>query len=258
MGKPKIILVVEDDEALGQSIEHGLHHLVGTEHGIPLRILRASEPIGAMKHIDSNHVDVVLLDVNLANGTNGIDFALELRKTYPYMKIIMLTEKSCDTYKAVIHEKIRYVRFFTKPINWKSLSGEVVFQLNAPAIPKKNFLPIIDSSSDTHRIPRKSFCFLRGIKGKKKIEIFTAGENPKIPDKEIVSILKHQSFEKFAAYMISPEEKELLRCERTTIINGDRVIRICKTEHYLILDGCAEKIWIDPEYRSKIYSLFRD
>ena len=257
MKEKKVILIVEDDEVLANNIEHGLHHLVGNEHQIPLRTLRATEPIRAMKHIDANHVDLVLLDVNLANHTNGIDFAKALRKTHPYIKIIILTTKGGNNYKILVHEQIKCVRFFTKPIEWEKLSGEVVYQLHAPAIPKERLLPVINFSQGVFRIPRSEFLFLRGIKGKKKIEVFTAGENPAIPDKDILSIAKHQSFEKFADYMIAPEEKELIKCEAVTIVNAPKILTVCKTEHYLQLEGCKEKIWIDPAYRPKIYTMFK-
>ena len=42
MEEQKVILIVEDDEVIGNSIEYSLHHLVGTEHQIPLRTLRAN------------------------------------------------------------------------------------------------------------------------------------------------------------------------------------------------------------------------
>ena len=256
MEEQKVILIVEDDEVLANNIEHGLHHLVGTEHQIPLRTSRATEP-GAMQHIDLNYIDLVLLDINLAHNTDGIDFPQALRKKYPYIKIIVLTRKGGNDYKILVHEKIKCVRFFTKPIEWEGLSGEVVYQLRGPSIPKERLLPVINFSRGIYRIPRSGFLFLRGIKGKKKIEVFTVGENPEIPGREILSIAKHQSFEKFADYMIPPEEKELIKCEAVTIVNAPKIVRVCKADHYLILEDCKEKIWIDPAYRPKIYTMFK-
>lgn len=258
MEEPKVILIVEDDNAVGKSIEHGLHHFIGTEQGISLRTLRASEPIEAIKHIEDNDVALVLLDVNLANNTNGIDFATKLRKTHPYLRIIILTVKGGNDYKVGVYEQIRCADFFTKPIDWERLSSAVIFHLNAPTTPKERFLPVIDTSKDLSRIPRKMFLFLRGIKGKKKVDVFTVGESPQKPCAETSSISKHGTYEKFFEYMIPPEEKDLLQCEAVTIVNATKIIKVCKVEHYLRLEGYSEKIPIDPKFRPKIYAMFTD
>ncbi|MCL2559903.1 MAG: hypothetical protein FWE07_05390, partial [Turicibacter sp.] len=146
----------------------------------------------------------------------------------------------------------------TKPIEWEKVSSAVRRQLEAPVKPKPQFIPAIDASNGIYRHYREDFLFLQKIKNRMKIELFTLGATPNIPDEETISITKHQSFEKFAKYMISPEEKELLRCNDVTIVNANKIIKVSKIDHYLLLKGCEKKIPIDPAYRKHIYSMFRD
>ena len=253
----KVILIVEDDDVQANSLEHGLHHVLGTAHGISVKTLRAIDPTEATNQLDANDVALIVLDVNLANNTNGIDFATELREKYPYLPIIILTQNSGDSYIVNVYKKIRYADFFTKPIEWDEFASSAAFHLKAPTIPKERFLPVIDSSKKTHRISRNSFLFLRGIKQQKKIEIFTLGDTPKTPTIEITSIAKYGTYERFFNYLLN-EEKDLLQCEAVTIVNRTKITKICKINHYLLLDGYEKEIPIDPKYRPQIYSLIKD
>ena len=98
MEEKKVVLIVEDDDVQANGIEHGLHHVLATEHDISVKTLRATDPTEATRQLDANDVALIVLDVNLANNTSGIDFAIELRKKYPYLPVIVLTQKSGDSF----------------------------------------------------------------------------------------------------------------------------------------------------------------
>ena len=258
MQEPKTILVAEDDEKITAEIEHGLFHLVSSQQGIPLRILKTVTPNEALELAEANNIDLMILDITLKTKWDGIELAKEIRKIYPYISIIVLTSESSEIFKGRVHDDIKFARFFTKPVNWDKFAKEVVYQLHAPSIPKEEFLPIIKSGNEIFRIPRSEFLFLRGVKGKKKVEIFTVGANPDNPEKDVALIYKYGSFNNFAKHMIASDEKELVRCERVTIVNKNKIKKVNMGEHYLLLFGTSEKIWIDRDYRDSIYGLFKN
>jgi DNA-binding NarL/FixJ family response regulator len=92
-------IVTVDDSPL---IAERLKDLLGEIREVEL-LGNAENIPAALEFIESKKPHVVFLDINLANDKprNGIDLLNTLRKTYPVMKIIMLTNASGKRYRDI-------------------------------------------------------------------------------------------------------------------------------------------------------------
>jgi DNA-binding NarL/FixJ family response regulator len=95
-GLPLKIITVDDSPIIAQRLKSLLGDLDHVE------LLGNAENIkSALEFIEEEQPHVVFLDINLAHDRprNGIDLLNALRKTYPAMKIIMLTNLSDLKYR---------------------------------------------------------------------------------------------------------------------------------------------------------------
>lgn len=77
------ILIIEDEEAVSKYLTNVLKHLFAN-------IEIACTLTDGEQRIFANHIDAVLLDLNLTNG-RGLIPVERLRKAYPYLPIIVMT-----------------------------------------------------------------------------------------------------------------------------------------------------------------------
>jgi len=91
------VLVVDDQELF----RRGLVMLLGLEPGIDV-VGEAGDGVEAVRRAASDAPDVVLLDVRMPK-RSGIEACLDIKKTVPSAKIIMLTvsDEEADLYEAV-------------------------------------------------------------------------------------------------------------------------------------------------------------
>jgi DNA-binding NarL/FixJ family response regulator len=91
------VITVDDSPIITQRIKS----ILGEMDNIEL-IGSASNAVSALTLIHRQTPNVVILDINLgedASQFNGIDLLIALRKRYPQMKIIMLTNLSDPQYR---------------------------------------------------------------------------------------------------------------------------------------------------------------
>jgi DNA-binding response OmpR family regulator len=79
----RTVLVVDDDGSIRMLCRLNLE-LDG------LRVLEAATVAQARAHLETDHVDVILLDVHVGSD-NGVEFMRELRRTHPGVKVALLT-----------------------------------------------------------------------------------------------------------------------------------------------------------------------
>jgi CheY-like chemotaxis protein len=81
--RPKVVLVVEDDEIILETTIENLHDL-------GYRTLRASDAAEAMAIIRSAaHIDIMFSDVVMPGRMNGVDLAIEARRIRPDIRIAL-------------------------------------------------------------------------------------------------------------------------------------------------------------------------
>ena len=124
------ILIVDDEEG----IRHGLKNLF-TRHGY--RVYEATGFHDAIGVTKAHEIDVIIIDIRLKNGKNGIDLLRELRKTDPdVIEIIVTGYGSIDT--AVTSMKEGASDYIVKPIDNKKLLNSVVRNLELRELKNEN------------------------------------------------------------------------------------------------------------------------
>ena len=92
------VITVDDSPVIAERLKSLLSDVTEVE------LLGNAENIQtALSFIEANQPDVVFLDIHLSHDKprNGIDLLNALRKTYPVLKIIMLTNMSGERYRAI-------------------------------------------------------------------------------------------------------------------------------------------------------------
>ena len=80
------ILIVEDHRLVSQGMEMMLSMVEDFE---PVGIVRTGDE--AVASVKANSVDIVLMDVNLGQGLNGIEATRQIKELSPDTKVLMLT-----------------------------------------------------------------------------------------------------------------------------------------------------------------------
>lgn len=92
------VITVDDSPVIAQRLKSLLNEISEVE------LLGNAEDIQtALSFIEAKQPHVVFLDIQLSHDKprNGIDLLNALKKTYPVMKIIMLTNMSGDRYRSI-------------------------------------------------------------------------------------------------------------------------------------------------------------
>ncbi|WP_165252988.1 response regulator transcription factor [Adlercreutzia sp. ZJ304] len=110
------VLLVEDDNA----IVHALTDILSAEG---LSTVSESTQSAALAQLESQHFDIALLDVTLAEG-NGFAVCAAARKTAPSMPIIFLTA-SDDEYSTVAGLDMGAVDYISKPFRARELVSRI-------------------------------------------------------------------------------------------------------------------------------------
>lgn len=84
--QPRVLLLIEDNPADADLVEE----LLEQAHGERYKILRATRISDAVEKLNNNHVDVVLLDLRLPDGT-GITTLQSIRNANQEIPIVVLT-----------------------------------------------------------------------------------------------------------------------------------------------------------------------
>lgn len=110
------ILILDDEEIIQEGLTEFLHKQKFT-------VLNAYSPSQAFQLIESNPVDILLLDVNLPE-MNGIQVLKKLKQEHPDIEVIMITGHADID---VIMQAMKYGAFdyFYKPISLLEIKGSI-------------------------------------------------------------------------------------------------------------------------------------
>jgi DNA-binding NarL/FixJ family response regulator len=86
------VLIVDDHPVL----RHGLMSLLGAHPDIVI-VAEAENGIQVLPHLEQTKTDVLLLDIQM-KGQSGLDVAHQVRRSYPDVKIIILTTFNEETH----------------------------------------------------------------------------------------------------------------------------------------------------------------
>lgn len=112
------VLVVEDSLPVLQRIEASLFNI-----NCVYRVSVATTYDEAIEVLSLNNVDVATLDINLSSSQkSGIDVLKVIKKSYPFIKTIMLTNSSTQKYREVC-SKIGADYFIDKTEDFECVPG---------------------------------------------------------------------------------------------------------------------------------------
>jgi DNA-binding NarL/FixJ family response regulator len=89
------VLVIDDSPIIRKRIKD----ILGESRSIKQLLFAGNYPEGRSL-IDLNDPDVVLLDINLPDG-KGLNNLYELRKSYPALKVVIITNQEFEKYEEV-------------------------------------------------------------------------------------------------------------------------------------------------------------
>lgn len=78
----KVVLLAEDETVL-----RNLQTRILTKHGYT--VISVENGTQALNIIQSEHIDVAILDVNMGSGPSGLDVLAELKKSHPEIRTIV-------------------------------------------------------------------------------------------------------------------------------------------------------------------------
>lgn len=108
------ILIVEDEAFTFMMLKKKLEKAGYTV------LPNATDRHSAISTFFTHKPDLVIMDINLANGTNGIDAAIEIKRNVPDFPVIYLTAYN-DTDTKSRAMKTKPVNFFSKPNEFEAM-----------------------------------------------------------------------------------------------------------------------------------------
>jgi DNA-binding NarL/FixJ family response regulator len=119
------VLIVEDEVVFAMITERTL-----TRAGYQvLHSVTTGEE--AVEHAIREHPDVILMDVRLASGMDGIEAATRILQSYP-AKLIFISGYSDGAYEQRALQ-LNPAGYFIKPVSLQEIRGAIESALNAPA-----------------------------------------------------------------------------------------------------------------------------
>ena len=239
------ILIVEDNLLIAHSLT-----IILTELGHQV-IAAANNGIEALEVLESVKPDVVLLDINLQSGINGIQIAEEINEKYGLPFIFVTGYIDPTTVK--LADKVQPAGYLPKPFSKETIQLALELAMEAFKIRRKNQNPeneeaIISDFKD-------NFFFIRQRKGQIKIETkqicwikaMNTYSKVCVGEKEYVFT---QSLKQFEEKLMSTS---MTRVHRSYIVNLDFVAGM--TEGKLKVNG--RLIPIGKSYRPGLLAKFK-
>ena len=188
-----------------------------------------------IKHISSNKVDVIMLDINLKSNQNGLDLAKEIRKINRDAYIIFTTG---HLEYAMVAYKFKTFDYIAKPINYDRLEETII----------RLFEDINQNSN-------------RYIKIDNKNTLINEAEVLYIK-RDSMKLLFHTSNTDYNTYSFVNKFKDKLpknyvRCHKSYIVNVNQIKEVdpvCNTISFKNGDSC----FIGPKYKSNLMEVLNN
>lgn len=241
------ILIVEDELVIAESLRIMLE---GLGYEVTDIFTSGTE---TLKNFKPGMADILIMDIHLADKTNGIDTAIEIRKISD-VPVIFLTNNNDDYLrKKAIHET-NAVHYLTKPFNKINISTAIDFALKslktyefAGVLPNESAYLLHDSIFLKNGLGHKKImiCDIVVLKAEGSYCSFTFKDN-KIKEQVFSENLSY--FEEKLAFA-----KEMVRIHRSYIVNIHFIERI--HENRIWVEGV--ELPIGRTYKNELLEKFR-
>ena len=188
-----------------------------------------------INYVDNNKTDVLILDINLKNGKNGLDIAEVVRRKNKNAYLIFTTG---HLEYAMMAYKFKTFDYIAKPLTPERLEETIVRLFDdVNGLPKKYIK--IDNKNTVVDVSEINYIKRDGM----KLIFHTVSR-----DYEIYS-----SFNKIESSL----PKSFVRCHKSFIVNSQNVTNVDPVENRLYLqknDFCD----IGPKYKNEILEVFKN
>ncbi len=226
------IVICDDNNAVCMELQA----YIQTNFSFNVKCCTNAEELMNIVQTNSYDIEAVILDIILANNSNGIDIAAKIHKQYPQIKIIFITSYD-DVYYKQIFSHFQPFGFLSKPVQYNILHF-FLKKLESDSHPKKQHLKITCEYNET----KVSYNEIIYIQSKKRVcEIVT--------NKQI-----YKTYIKITD-LANELPPNFLRCHQSFIINTDFIKETAK-DRLLLKNGVI--IPISRKYTYKITALLNN
>ncbi|GAA4322783.1 hypothetical protein GCM10023149_23330 [Mucilaginibacter gynuensis] len=252
MGKVKV-LIVEDELIIAESLKIMLENM---DYEVPAVFTSGT---ATLENFKPGFADIIIMDIHLAENTNGIDTSIEIRKISTAPIIYITDDKDEYTRKKAIYES-NTVQYITKPFTRLDISIAIDLALKAM---KGHNLELAHAANSSYIINES--IFVKDVQGYKKIMIadilylkadgsyckLSYRGSKKNDEKAIEDIMFSENLSYLEEKLVFA--KNLVRVHRSFIINVNSVKRI--QENRLWIEDI--EIPVGKTYKNEIRNRFR-
>lgn len=228
------ILIIEDEIFTRK----GLRRII-KEIDENASIIETGSVLEAEKIITTLSIDLFIIDIQLEDG-NGLELAKKIRayKKYKLTHIVFLT--AVPTYAIMAYSETHCYSYIIKPFDEKYLFEQLATLINYG-------YRSVEASMDKLELNLRNCIYVVDIKDiiyieaqSQRLYITTIKERIEVPKTTLKSLNTYLT-------------KAFVQCHKAFVINKDMVQSINRSERYVILNHCKEKIPVGRKY----YSILR-
>ncbi len=153
------VLIVEDELIIAEALKHMLENM-GYE--VPAIFISGR---ATLENFKPGFADIIIMDIHLADGTNGVDTSIELRKVSTVPIIYITDNKDAHLQKKAIYET-NAVQYITKPFTSLDVAGAIHLAIKAI---KTQELTLNTTNDKSHLIDE--YIFVKEAIGYKKVMV---------------------------------------------------------------------------------------
>ena len=197
-------------------------------------IYQGVDTIQIMDFINSNSVDVLILDINFKSNITGLDIAKALRKTNKHAYIIFTT---AHLEYAMLAYKVKTFDYLPKPITYERLEETIVRLFNDAENNTKEYIRLDNKNTI---IKQDDICYIK--RDGMKIVFSTISRNYEI----------YSSFAKLQSLL--PDN--FIRCHKSYIVNINKIS--CIKNNTIISFDNNKSCSIGPKYKNNLLEVLNN
>ena len=203
-------LILEDEQAFIDKIESVIKSM-----DIGSTVLTAYNVAEALEKAKSASIDVFLVDVNLNESLTGLDFIQEIRQSYPFSPIIIISSLVEIHHKITAFNNLKVLGYIDKPFDHEQVVADLLKGVELAKIVNNRTVTFKRQNfSRTYRT-KDIYCIQRMPKGRKKIMVTAYDEAIDDVSTDLFSIKSSLS----EVLELFQNELDVVRCHQSWIVN---------------------------------------
>ena len=243
------ILIIEDNKLMSERYKEAIELYFEDK----INVVQAYDAEEALRKVRNFKIAIIILDINLPDGWDGLDLAAILQKDHPFIPIIVATDKSGADYQAHVQNCIKNIAFLTKGFDIEQLLAEVEYALDLLAHREieANFLTV-KVNNMASAFAADQIVKIEKVKSKKSYEILLYDrQNQKYDRVYFYAPNVEAIFEKF------DDPSDFVQCNRSCIINKNQRLNLDRKHSEMTLRTGNLVIDIGNTFRDDVFALFK-